>query len=120
MYNLWGTNGVSATRNGANCLGSAHPGKPHRMPARGAPIVDEPLPANEDRFVLRVADGRAEVERGGEGHVRLDVRTLAPLYSGFASAAQLRTSFGLACDEDDAGRLTAVFGGSAPWIQVGF
>ena len=83
-------------------------------------ITDDLIEANQGRFVLRVSNGEATVERGGDGRVALDVRALAPLYSGFATAAQLRAAYGLRCPEKETGRLTAVFGGSAPWIQDGF
>ena len=83
-------------------------------------VADDLLPANHGRFVLHVANGTASVVRGGAGRVRLDVRDLAPLYTGFATAAQLRTARGIRCADEETGRLTAVFGGSAPWIQAGF
>lgn len=83
-------------------------------------VTDDLIEANQGRFVLRVSNGEATVERGGEGRVALDVRLLAPLYSGFATAAQLRVAYGLRCPDKETGRLTAVFGGSAPWMQDGF
>lgn len=83
-------------------------------------VTDDLIPANEGRFVFRVETGRASVDRGGEGRVAVDIRTLAPLYTGFATAEQLRTAYGLRCPDKEAGRLTAVFGGSAPWMQDGF
>ena len=83
-------------------------------------VADDLITSNHDRFVLRVGGGEATVERGGEGRVRLDIRSLAPLYTGFATPAQLRTAFGIQCNPEDAERLTAVFGGAAPWMQDGF
>lgn len=83
-------------------------------------VTDDLLAANHGRFVLSVSNGAATVERGGDGTVRLDVRALAPLYTGFASAAQLRTAYGVRCSDEEAGRLTAMYGGSAPWMRDGF
>jgi predicted acetyltransferase len=53
-------------------------------------VRDELLPANHGRYVLRVRQTKAEVERGGRGDLRLSVRTLSPLYSGFMSPWALR------------------------------
>ncbi|WP_159790510.1 GNAT family N-acetyltransferase [Sodalinema gerasimenkoae] len=52
-------------------------------------IDDEMLPENCDRFVLTLKDGKSQVTRGGRGELRLNIRHLAPLYSGLWSASQL-------------------------------
>lgn len=53
--------------------------------------VHDPLvEANAGRWTLRLKDGEAEVGRGGRGTIALDVRVLAPLYTGYLSAAALR------------------------------
>ncbi len=83
-------------------------------------VSDSLCPENEGRFVLSVAGGRGTVQSGGEGRVPLDVRTLAPLYAGYASAQQLRTGGDLACGDEDAARIAAVFAGPQPWMQDGF
>lgn len=69
------------------------------LEARGYPLfakgelhldVSDPLVAdNAGRFVLTVADGRARVKKGGRGELALDVRALAPLYTGYLSATLL-------------------------------
>jgi predicted acetyltransferase len=54
--------------------------------------VEDPLFAeNAGRWVVEVKGGEARVERGGEGHLRCDVRALATLYSGHRSASTLAT-----------------------------
>jgi len=53
-------------------------------------VSDDVLPENGATYRLRVAGGHALVERtSGAGNVRLDVRALAALYTGFISAPEL-------------------------------
>jgi predicted acetyltransferase len=77
-------------------------------------IADELLPANAGRWVLRVADGRGTVERGGKGDLRLGVRELASIYSGFLSPAEI--GFVGAIDGPDRARsqLGLIFSGPTP------
>ncbi len=83
-------------------------------------ITDDVCPGNAGRWMLRVADGRGEVTRGGDGRVRLDVRTLASLYSGWVAPSQAHAGLGLSCSDDDLAALARAFAGSAPWIQDDF
>ncbi|MCE9667284.1 GNAT family N-acetyltransferase [Myxococcus stipitatus] len=62
-------------------------------------VEDDLFPENQGRYVLEVADGTARVTRGGEGRLRLHVRQLATLYTGFASAQSLR-AMGLVQGDD--------------------
>lgn len=52
-------------------------------------VRDDLIAANQKRWIIRVEGGRASVEAGGRGDLRLDVRALAPLISGYMSAEQL-------------------------------
>lgn len=83
-------------------------------------VVDDLLPENAGRCVLRVAHGRGDVVAGGSGRLRIDVRVLASLYSGYISPQQAATGFGLECGEDEAARLAAVFAGPCPWMSDSF
>jgi predicted acetyltransferase len=79
-------------------------------------VRDELLPRNAGRWLLAVEAGRGSVSRGGRGDLRLDVRALAPLYSGLLSARQLRL---LGWAEGDDGAVAAadrVFAGTTPWL----
>lgn len=82
--------------------------------------TDEVVPQNAGRWTLRVAGGRGEAVRGGRGEIRVGVRGLAALYTGFQSPAELRAS-GFA-EGDDAALATAaaVFGGPHPWMADHF
>jgi predicted acetyltransferase len=98
---------------------------PKALAARGYPpglnaalhfdVRDDMLP-NSGRLVLEVADGRAEVHPGGEGRIRLHVRDLASLYSGYMSPAELSTLGTLSASEADMALAGAVFASPRPWL----
>jgi predicted acetyltransferase len=99
---------------------------PGALAARGYPphvradlhlvVDDDFLPENSGRYVLRVADGRGVVERGGAGTFRLGIRALASLYSGFLTPHDLAMIGELAAPEQDLRVAEAIFGGAAPWL----
>jgi predicted acetyltransferase len=77
-------------------------------------VDDDLFPENRGRFVLEVEGGEAEVRPGGDGDVRLHVRTLAALYSGFLSPAALHLAGALEADETSLRTAAALFSGSPP------
>ncbi len=79
-------------------------------------VRDELLPENHDRFILEVVGGEASVRRGGEGRLTLDVRALAPLYTGHLTAQDLRSVGLLDAENRDVGLAIALFAGGAPWM----
>jgi predicted acetyltransferase len=81
---------------------------------------DEAVPENVGRFVLRVADGRGQVERGGHGTLRTDIRGLAAMYTGFHSAADLRAGGFVEADDAALVAASAVFAGPQPWMADHF
>jgi predicted acetyltransferase len=80
-------------------------------------VHDDLLPRNGGRFRLAVVGGTGRVERGeGDGSLRIDVRGLAALYSGYLPTQELR-DMGLADGEPEVlARATALFAGTAPWL----
>ena len=100
---------------------------PKAFEARGYPagssgtlhleIEDELLPENQGRFLLEVTGGQARVSRGGEGRVKLHVRTLAPLYTGFLSLDALRMTGALEADDASVGVAAALFSGASPALS---
>jgi predicted acetyltransferase len=77
-------------------------------------IRDTLLPENAGSWVVTVADGRAQVTRGGRGELSLDIRGLSALYSGFRSGQALRT-MGLADGPEEAlATASALFAGPSP------
>lgn len=83
-------------------------------------LRDDRMKHNEGRWTLRVRDGRALVAPGGRGEVKLDIRGLASLYSGFRSAHAL-VPVGLASGPvASLDALSAMFAGPAPWMNDRF
>lgn len=83
-------------------------------------IGDTELPANSGRYRLEVSDGEAQVEPGGSGDLRLDIRGLAGLYTGHLSPRALRIAGLLDGSEDAARTAESLFAGPAPWMADRF
>jgi predicted acetyltransferase len=64
--------------------------------------------------VLELGNQGADVRRGGDGRLRVDIRGLAPLYSGFASPYALVRTGLLSGDEVSLASAAAIFAGPAP------
>ncbi|PTL83671.1 enhanced intracellular survival protein Eis [Vitiosangium sp. GDMCC 1.1324] len=77
-------------------------------------VEDELFPENRGRFVLEVENGVAEVRPGGDGDVKLHVRALAALFSGFLSPAALQFVGVLEADEASLRTAAALFSGPPP------
>jgi predicted acetyltransferase len=80
-------------------------------------LTDELVAPNNGRFVVEVQQRRAVVRRGGEGRLKLDVRALAPLYTGLHSPETLRDLGVLEGDNAALDAATAAFAGSTPWVR---
>ena len=52
-------------------------------------ITDTCLDANAGRWEVHFSGGGTNVQRGGDGRLKMDVRALAPLFTGYFSAGQL-------------------------------
>jgi predicted acetyltransferase len=78
-------------------------------------VRDELLPTNNGRFVLTVGDRRASVRGGGAGSVRLHVRDLAALYSGYMTPSELQAAGTLDGQEADLAIAAQIFAGPRPW-----
>ena len=80
-------------------------------------IEDDVIAENSGRFVLEVAGGLGRVRRGGEGRLRMHVRTLATMYTGFHTPFALhrvgRLHAETRADLDAAAR---IFAGEQPWL----
>jgi len=79
-------------------------------------VTDALLPANQRRIVLRVEGGRGRVEAGGTGALRLDVRALAPLYTGRLDGRALALLGMCEGTEEALDAATAIFAGPEPWL----
>jgi predicted acetyltransferase len=100
---------------------------PKALEARGYPqgvraavtldVADPDLPGNHQVMRFEVAEGRARVTPGGGGGVvRLDIGTLAAVYTGWLSARDAVRTGRLEGDRDDVAALEASFGGPKPWM----
>jgi predicted acetyltransferase len=80
-------------------------------------IEDELVPTNSGRFVLEVEGSAARVRRGGEGRLRMHVRALATMYTGFHSPSALHR-IGRVRAESPADLEVAIhlFSGEQPWL----
>jgi predicted acetyltransferase len=97
---------------------------PAALEARGYPtgvsgtlhleVADDLFNDNCGNFILEVSGGTGHVRRGGNGLMRLDVRALAPLYTGFLSPEALRSVGALVADDATVRLATALFCGPAP------
>lgn len=77
-------------------------------------IEDDIVPENQGPFVVRVTGGRAEVQPGGEGTMKMHVRALAPLFTGLSSASTLMELGHLAGDAVTIEAADAAFAGPEP------
>ena len=79
-------------------------------------IRDDLLAENNGRFILSVANGRGEVTSGGKGEMKLDIRGLAPLYTGLFTPQQLQLAGQLDATETAMSAATQIFAGASPWM----
>jgi predicted acetyltransferase len=80
-------------------------------------VTDNQLPGNQGRFTVDISEGRAEVRRGGSAALRMDVRTLAPLYTGYYTAQELMVLGGLEGDTEALAAAQLAFSGPRPWME---
>jgi predicted acetyltransferase len=79
-------------------------------------LQDDLLAENNGKFVLSVAGGKGMVSQGGRGDMKLDIRGLAPLYSGWFTPPQLQWAGWLDAPEATLTAAAQVFAGSLPWL----
>ena len=83
-------------------------------------VEDDVVPANNARFILRVADGSGEVQDGGRGDLKAHVRGISPLFSAFLSPAQLRATGQIEASDPTIAAATSIFAGPPPWMPETF
>ncbi|MCA9310990.1 MAG: GNAT family N-acetyltransferase [Phycisphaerales bacterium] len=108
---------------------------PRALEARGYPTglslrfdleisEDRVIPDNLGVWTVAIEDGRATVTRArgnsGVPCARMDIRTLAPVYTGFLSAARLHTAGRISADDVAITALDAAIGQRRPWMSNRF
>ena len=79
-------------------------------------VEDDLIAENNGKFILSVTNGRGEVTKGGKGELKLDIKGLAPLYTGLFTPQQLQISGKLQATETSLDIATQIFAGSSPWM----
>lgn len=80
-------------------------------------VLDPLISENDGHWRLHVREGQASVEPGGDGHLELNIRALAPMYSSLLSATQLKALGVLQCnDPSQVQAADRVFSGPSPWM----
>jgi predicted acetyltransferase len=83
-------------------------------------VRDDLIAENNGQFVLTVSAGRGEVAKGGSGELQLDIRTLAPLYTGLFTAQQLQQMGQIHATSQAIFVAMQIFAGSQPWMSDKF
>ncbi|MFB2922946.1 MULTISPECIES: GNAT family N-acetyltransferase [Aerosakkonema] len=79
-------------------------------------VKDTWIPDNNGNFILTVSGGKAEVTKGGRGDLQLEIRSLAPLYTGLFTPLQLQMAGQLEATDKAILIATQMFAGSHPWM----
>lgn len=83
-------------------------------------VKDNLLQENNGKFVLSVFNGQGEVKKGGLGQLKVDIRGLAPLYTGLFTPRQLQLIGQLEGKEATLNAATQLFAGPQPWMPDHF
>lgn len=84
-------------------------------------LRDALLAENRGHFVLRVRDGRGQLEPGGRGGPSLAIGAFSSLYTGWASVEMLRRAGQLEGGSDaQRAALDGAFAGPTPWMADEF
>jgi predicted acetyltransferase len=83
-------------------------------------VADDIIDENNGRFVLKVKDGKAAVKKGGKGTLKIDIRTLAQIYTGIMSATESRVTGLIEGPQSEMEKMDVIFSGSRPWCRDDF
>lgn len=79
-------------------------------------IQDSILSNNQGKFILTVEQGRGTVTSGGRGELQLEIRSLAPLYTGLFTANQLAQASLLTGTPAAIQTAAQIFASPLPWM----
>ncbi|MFP4105631.1 MAG: enhanced intracellular survival protein Eis [Phycisphaerae bacterium] len=83
-------------------------------------IADELFSDNAGRWTVNIDDGEAHVQQGGSGAVKMNIRTLASLYSGFLTADLAARTQQLSGPAEQIATLAAALAGPYPYMSDSF
>ena len=83
-------------------------------------VSDSLVAQNDGPWKIVIEDGRAHVERGGEGNIKLDVTSLVPLYTGSLSPRSLAFKQRLQATPEQLEALCEIFAGKSPYLSQMF
>ncbi|ALF54754.1 acetyltransferase [Nostoc piscinale CENA21] len=79
-------------------------------------VKDDLLTANNNKFILSVANGKGEVRQGGKGELQIDIQGLSSLYTGLFTPHTLKLAGKLDAPDTALLAATEIFTSSAPWM----
>jgi predicted acetyltransferase len=79
-------------------------------------VRDDLLPDNTGKFILAISQRQGYITPGGSGAMRLDIRGLAPLYTGLYTPDQLQQMGVLDAPEATLRVASQIFAGASPWL----
>lgn len=80
-------------------------------------IEDSLFEWNRGKWILEVQDGEASVRPGGSGRIKMDIRTLGPIFTSYLSPSVLARLGEAQGEEDDLKLADLLFGGPSPWMN---
>ena len=83
-------------------------------------VADDIVEENNGRWILKVKNGKGTVRKGGEGRMKINIRSLAQMYSGLLSPDELCIIGELEAGKKELEMASAVFAGPSPWICDSF
>jgi predicted acetyltransferase len=83
-------------------------------------VQDDRFEWNRGPFTFSLENGRARVEEGGTPAFTIDVRGLAPLFTGYSSPEELSYLDLLEADRNARAELAGIFAGPVPWMVDAF
>ncbi|AKG24774.1 GNAT family N-acetyltransferase [Calothrix sp. 336/3] len=80
-------------------------------------VEDDLLTANNGEFILAIANGKGKVTTGGKGDLHLDIRGLAPLYTGLFTPQVLQVAGKIQGTPQALHTAEQIFTRTSPWMS---
>lgn len=80
-------------------------------------IKDDLIAENNGKFILSVVEGHGNIEKGGKGELKLDIKGLASLFTGLFSPQQLQLAGKIEGTEKALSQAKQIFTSTSPWMM---